>query len=206
MEGETSISCGRITFINSILSNLHIFIFSFYKSRVNVWRDIDKICQFFLWGGIKEKSKIHWVSRDKVCKPKELEGLGIKSIKLFNLALLLKWKWRILVEKDVVWKKVLKARYGDCDYHILTEQSCNSRNPSSTWWKDVNKIDGLTTNLGFHFAWAIIYKLVEGSSIPFSSANWSGDISITILFPDMYALSKKRGAFVDKMSDWHSGV
>lgn len=56
----------------------------------------------------------------------------------------------------------------------------------------MNKIDSLTINLGFHFARAIVCKLGEGSLIPFSFANWCGVNSITSLFPDIYAISKKK--------------
>ncbi|GAU32253.1 hypothetical protein TSUD_53800 [Trifolium subterraneum] len=34
-------------------------------------------------------------------------GLGIKDIELFNMALLCKWKWRCLIEKDALWYKLL---------------------------------------------------------------------------------------------------
>lgn len=97
-----------IIVINSIFTRLPIFFFLFYKAPVKVWRDIDKIWQRFPWGGTNVKSKIHWVRWDNVCKSKEFGGLGIKSIEEFNLAPLSKWKWRILVEKNALWKRVLK--------------------------------------------------------------------------------------------------
>ncbi|CAK8530745.1 unnamed protein product [Lathyrus sativus] len=52
----------------------------------------------YLWfaGGSVEKSKIHWVKWDSVCRPKEQRDLGIKWIEVFNLEHLSKWKWRIL--------------------------------------------------------------------------------------------------------------
>jgi N-acetyl-beta-hexosaminidase len=42
---------------------------------------------FFGRGG-DEAKKIHWVKWERVCKPKEEGGLGIKDLKLFNIALI----------------------------------------------------------------------------------------------------------------------
>jgi hypothetical protein len=39
-------------------------------------------------GGGEEAKKIHWVKWERVCKPKEEGGLGIKDLKLFNIALI----------------------------------------------------------------------------------------------------------------------
>lgn len=48
-----------------------------------------------------------------VCKPKEKDVLGVKDIELFNLSLLGKWRLRLLIEKEALWCKVLRAKYGE---------------------------------------------------------------------------------------------
>ena len=40
-------------------------------------------------------------------KIKQMSGLGIKNLRVFNLVLLGKWRWGMLVEKDSLWHKVL---------------------------------------------------------------------------------------------------
>jgi len=38
--------------------------------------------------------------------------MGVRRLRDFNTALLGKWCWRLLVERDGLWRKVLVARYG----------------------------------------------------------------------------------------------
>jgi hypothetical protein len=42
----------------------------------------------------------------------ESGGLGVRQLREINTALLVKWCWRMLVEKIGLWYRVLIARYG----------------------------------------------------------------------------------------------
>nr|ABN06074.1 hypothetical protein MtrDRAFT_AC150440g24v2 [Medicago truncatula] len=59
--------------------------------------------------------KISWVDWKSSCRSKEVGGLGVRRIREFNMALLGKWCWRMLVERDSLWFKVLSASYGMAD-------------------------------------------------------------------------------------------
>lgn len=50
-----------------------------------------------------------------MCLRKEYGGLGVRQLKEFNEALLGKWCWRMLVDRDGLWYRVLAARYGEED-------------------------------------------------------------------------------------------
>ena len=50
-----------------------------------------------------------WIT---VCSSKEVDGLGVRRIREFNVALLGKWCWRLLEDNDSMWFRVLSARYG----------------------------------------------------------------------------------------------
>ena len=39
-------------------------------------------------------------------------GLGLKNVELFNKALIVKWKWRLLEKEKTMWAKILIAKYG----------------------------------------------------------------------------------------------
>ena len=41
--------------------------------------------------------------------------MGIRSLDLFNRALLGKWAWRYAMEENLVWKSCITAKYGTKD-------------------------------------------------------------------------------------------
>jgi hypothetical protein len=73
---------------------------------------IEKLQRNFLWGGMGDEFKHHLVKWDTVCTPKAEDGLGIRSLVLFNRALLGKWMWRFGLEKHHLWHRVLVAKFG----------------------------------------------------------------------------------------------
>ena len=81
---------GRITLTNVVLTALPLFYMSFFRAPSGVINKLTTIQRNFLWGGNVEGKKIAWVAWNQVCAPREKGGLGIKDIKAFNRALLIK--------------------------------------------------------------------------------------------------------------------
>ena len=94
----------------------------------------------FLWGLSKSAKKIHWVGWQKVTKPKEERGLGLQSAKGKNTALLAKLNWRLHVEKEALWAKVLRHKY--CNQRRTNSINVD-RLPCSQIWKAVKKGGGV---------------------------------------------------------------
>lgn len=46
----------------------------------------------------------------RVYQPKKKGGLGVTDVKLVNLSLLTKWKWKIFKEDGSLWKRVLEDK------------------------------------------------------------------------------------------------
>lgn len=82
---------GKVTLLNSVLTNLPIYQLSFYKIPVKMLKEIITIQRIFLWQGVVEKWGMAWVIWESICKSRKLGGLGVKYIRIFNLALLSKW-------------------------------------------------------------------------------------------------------------------
>ena len=63
------------------------------------------------WGQMDGKTKMTWLSWDKVCTPNKEGGLGFRDLKAFNLALLAKQGWWLQTNMSSLAHRVLKARY-----------------------------------------------------------------------------------------------
>jgi len=66
-------------------------------------------------GGSEDHRKISWISWNIICGCKEEGGLGVRRMCKFNVALLGKWCWRMLFDKEGLWYRVLVACYGEED-------------------------------------------------------------------------------------------
>lgn len=125
---------GRVTLINSVLNSIPLYYLSFYKAPKVVIKSLIKIQRNFLWGINEVDRGMYWVAWDKICKPKEEGGLGVKNIELFNVALLAKWKWRILSEEDAPWWDLLSHRYGDLKSIFFSENRPLNRRANYSLW------------------------------------------------------------------------
>ena len=81
-----------MTLIQSMLTSIPIYFFSFFRVPNRVVDKLVSLQRKFLWGDGYEQNKIAWIKWETVCLSKEKGGLGLKDINTFNLALLGKWK------------------------------------------------------------------------------------------------------------------
>ena len=125
-----------MTLIQSVLTSIPIFFFSFFRIPQSVATKLVKIQRVFLWGGEHDQKKIAWISWEKVCLPKERGGLGIKDVKAFNIALLGKWKWHLLNHHQELWIKVVESKYGG--WRGLEEGDRVAS--QSLWWRDLKRV------------------------------------------------------------------
>ena len=136
-KGKCLSLAGRVCLVKSVLTSIPLFYLSIFKSPVSVCKKISSIQRRFVWAWGVENKRISWVRWDKVCKPKEEGGLGVKDVRMFNCALLAKWKWRMLSEEKGKWKKILVSKY-----NMEGLGSEVSSNYSSWGWKDLSRTCG----------------------------------------------------------------
>lgn len=87
-----------------------------------------------MWGKAAGKRGVYLLSRDTLCKPKNLGGANLKAARDMNQVLLAKLGWRILACSGDVWREVLRAKYG-----VVTEDDAHFRGKqkSTLIWKGV---------------------------------------------------------------------
>ncbi|MCH85285.1 LINE-1 reverse transcriptase like, partial [Trifolium medium] len=175
---------GRVTLINSVLSSLPLYFFSFYKAPRCIINQLVRIQRNFLWGGGLEEKKLCWIKWEQVCLPKDSGGLGIKDLELFNMALLCKWKWRCLNEKDALWYDLLRFRYGSLSPKLLSWEAAVTSTKDSLWWRDVVGVGGKGDDCWFPLNVSSI--LGNGDSICFWKEKWFGAAPLRDLFPHLF--------------------
>jgi len=86
-------------------------------------------------GGSADHRKISWINWQTNCWSTEVAGLGVRRIRDFNTALLGKWCWRFLVNRDTLWFRVLVGRCG-----VEGGRMREGDREASIWWRDISAL------------------------------------------------------------------
>nr|GEV82627.1 hypothetical protein [Tanacetum cinerariifolium] len=74
--------------------------------------EINKLLKGFIWcqGELtKGKAKVSW---DKICKPKDQDGLGLKNLSAWNEVLMIKHLWNVAVKRDTFLRDKVRKHIG----------------------------------------------------------------------------------------------
>ncbi|XP_031127667.1 uncharacterized protein LOC116029767 [Ipomoea triloba] len=103
---------GKEVLLKSIAQAMPLFSMSVFLLPLNVCDSIEKVMNAFWWNTKSSSSRgIHWLSWSRLAIPKSNGGLGFKRLHEFNVALLTKQGWRLLVNPHALVSRVLKAKY-----------------------------------------------------------------------------------------------
>ncbi|GJT56748.1 putative reverse transcriptase domain-containing protein [Tanacetum coccineum] len=82
---------------------MHVYWASVLVIPLGIIHDIEQIMRGFLWcnGDLKKgRAKVTWTD---ICLPKHEGGLGLRSLEVFNLALMTTHLWNIASNRDSLW-------------------------------------------------------------------------------------------------------
>ena len=113
--------------------------------------------------------------------------MGIQWIGLFNQGLLGKWLWRFGKESSRLWHQVIAMKY-----EVARGGWC-TRGVRGSYGRGMWK--GIST-VAERFFGQIVYVVGEGHRIRFWHDPWSGHIPLKNLFPDQYACSRSKEAWI----------
>ncbi|KAI5399559.1 hypothetical protein KIW84_064770 [Lathyrus oleraceus] len=99
------------------------------------FKELIRVQRVFILDGVEDKKKIDCFSWKTICLSKEDGCLGIKHCGNFNLALLSKWKWRILKDENAIWNNLLSCRLFEPLFHYAKADRSNL-SPNGFWTGD----------------------------------------------------------------------
>lgn len=124
-------SAGRTTLAKSTIASLGYYCMQTTKIPRTMCDDIDRRTRKFIWGGTKSQRKVHLLSWETLQKPRDQGGLGIRSAWQANSTFLTKLGWRMLVEPESLWSRVLRHKY--CKGHSDIDMFAPTKNMSNVW-------------------------------------------------------------------------
>jgi hypothetical protein len=183
---------GRLVLINSCLSNLPVYAMSMFWLHVSVIDKMDTARKRFFWQGGNMKKKYHLIKWNKITKPKNRGGLGIKDLRRMNISLLCKWWWKA-ENGEGIWHDIIRKKYMKKGMVGLLAKSPKN----SPMWNDLLKVRHV-------YLKGRSMKVGNGKNTSFWHDRWCGLVSLADKFPDLYKLCVDQDCSVEymKMKKW----
>ncbi|XP_061342522.1 uncharacterized protein LOC133288718 [Gastrolobium bilobum] len=149
---------GRVTLAKSVIGAIPSFHMQNGLLPTSVCDEIEQLQRNFIWGN----NKAHLVAWDTMYKPKEMGGLGIIRLRTQNEAYIHKLAWKILTDKEELWVKILRAKYGRGKD---LRREISSKPYDSKLWRDLSKCWN-------SFLVGLRWEVGDGETIKFWADNW----------------------------------
>lgn len=137
---------------------------------------------------------LNWES---ITRTRKMGGLGIRRLIAFNVGLLAKWWWRFGTEKQSLWFKVIKARYGYAENVWYPTQSTSTAR--SKVWEDISSLESNSREVDMVFKQGFVVKVGSGDQTSFWEDRWCNSRSLKEIYPRLYSLSNNKLSTVREM-------
>ena len=146
-----------------------------------------------------EEIKLHLVKRPDVCTL-FVGCLGIRRLRLFNEALLGKWKWKWLWrygrERKALWRRVIEVKSGNewggwCSNPVLDPYGFGMWRTIRQGWPSVSS--------------HILYEVGDGTRVTFWQDQWSGRV-LLLFATSLFWICHNKEASVADLMQFTNGV
>lgn len=101
---------GKEILLKSIVQGMPSYVMRVFLIPQLLCADLERMMNSFWWGKTSENNRgLRWHSWDKLTFHKAKGGLGFRKIHEYNLALLAKQSWKLVVEPNYLSSQVLKS-------------------------------------------------------------------------------------------------
>jgi len=128
---------------------------------------LDRIHRDFFWKNSNSDKGMPLIVWDKICRPKQLGGLGIRKSAAVNTTFLAKLGWKILTQPENFWVQQMRVKYGSLDHFF----DCRSKRSDSWVWKCLLRLRPFIKQ-------GIRWKVGNGRSIHFWTDSWCSEDSL----------------------------
>lgn len=97
--------------VKSMVQALPCYTMGIFLFSKGFCEKYERMIRDFWWGEEKGHRKVHWMSWERMIKPKRAGGIGFRDMHLFNIVLLAKQSWRLLQNPDSLCARVIKLKY-----------------------------------------------------------------------------------------------
>jgi len=102
---------GKEIMIKAVAQAIPTYAMSCFDLTKGLCEEISSIIARYWWSQQDKTNKIRWVSWEMLTKSKSKGGLGFRDLYIFNLAMLAKQAWRILLFPETLCAQILRAKY-----------------------------------------------------------------------------------------------
>ena len=79
-KGKILSRAGKEILIKAVAQSIPTYTMSVFQLPVKLYEELQSMCAQFWWGQVGNERKIHWLSWDKLARPKIEGGMGFKDL------------------------------------------------------------------------------------------------------------------------------
>ncbi|GMJ13498.1 hypothetical protein HRI_005019000 [Hibiscus trionum] len=102
---------GKEVFIKAVLQAIPVYTMSVFLLPKTLCRRLESILAKYWWQKGHNRQGIHWCTWADLCYLKEDGGLGFRDMQKFNISLMCKQGWRMIVRPSSLVSRIYRAKY-----------------------------------------------------------------------------------------------